>query len=151
MNIRPLVPSDAVVVHAHGSQEPAFRIRHDLPGFWSIPQLESWFASLQDICLGLFNDLILEAFILVSRHTPTNSARIENIWTLKEVRRMGHARQLLARALTILSEERVTVVTSVIGTENPSSFYLHRKHGFDPSTDGFRLMLHYPVATDDAA
>jgi L-amino acid N-acyltransferase YncA len=151
MNIRPLIPTDAVAVHAHGSQEPAFRLRHDRPSFWSIEQLGAWFASRQDVCLGIFENGVLEGFILAAVHAPTCSARIENVWTLSSERRRGHAKRLLSEALQLLAQKGIVSVTSAVGSENPPSFFLHRRNGFDASVDTYRLMLNRPAAVSSAA
>lgn len=102
MNIRRLIQSD--------SKKLVYFLKHDkfdccgLRDFWTVQELEKWFNSSDDICLGYFDNSKLIGFCLTHFCKPINKVYLENIYVEKEYRGRGIAPELINEVLRLYSE-----------------------------------------------
>lgn len=118
-------------VMALGAAEPGFSVG-EAPSFWSRLQLERWFASDTDICLGAFSGDELVGFTLAAVHVPTGKVTWENLLVRRDLRGTGIGDRLVAAMVEEVHRRKLPQLCFYVEAGKERQHRYHERQGFVP-------------------
>lgn len=130
-------------VLALGAAEPGFSVG-EAPGFWNSAQLERWFASDTDICLGAFSGDKLVGFTLAAVHVPTGKVTWENLLVRRDLRGTGIGNGLVAAMVEEVRRRKLPQLCFYVEAGKDRQHRYHERQGF--KLDGLFAWFSLPPA-----
>ncbi len=99
---------------------------------WSENQFKSQFSKKINFSLGLYNNKILEAFILGDLISIENIVEYEIllIYVIHDKRRLGYASKLLEKSHSILKEKKLKNISLEVASDNFEAIQLYKKNEY---------------------
>lgn len=129
IEVRNLEVADIETVISMGTTEKSFATESGV--FWTSEQLINWSQSENDVLLVAELEGKIVGFALFASHLPTGKVTWENLYVEPDFRKVGVAKALLERGLSLLNEKGFNYIMLFANTNDKDKFLTFlEKYGF---------------------